>query len=77
MNRTKVIICRGCQTTHGFRSVDQRFIILMVLLTGLVLGLGFIGVLWYYVRRKYRLSKEANIIVLNNESYNPQEESKY
>jgi c-di-AMP phosphodiesterase-like protein len=56
-----VPLCIICQTSHGFSSADQRAIILMVILTGIVLVSCYVTVIWYAIRTRSIQQMVTNI----------------
>ncbi|CAF1374587.1 unnamed protein product [Rotaria sp. Silwood1] len=77
MNVTGDMPCDICKISYGFSSADRRAIIVMVVLTAIALVLCYVGVLWFAIRTRFKLSKNSNIIdnnVNRNEAFNHEEE---
>ncbi|CAF1127403.1 unnamed protein product [Rotaria sordida] len=80
MNVTGNIQCDICKTSHGFSSADQRAIIVMTVLVAIALVFCYVGVLWFAIRTRFKLSKNSNVIdhtMHKNETFNNDDEENF
>lgn len=75
MNTTGDVRCENCLLSHGFSSAERRSIIVMVVLTGLALIACFVVILWYGIRTRFISEKTGNIVVQNNDVYQPEDDT--